>query len=60
MSPDRFHNIMQCSKWKQFSLGINSKISPTEWREGKLEGQEERLAMEGKIRGRLGKGREYE
>lgn len=56
MSPDS--SIVQRSKWKQFSLGINPKISPTLSGERASKRVRRRgIAMEGKIRGRLGKGK---
>lgn len=54
MSPDS--SIVQRSKWKQFSLGINPKISPTLSGERASKRVRKRgIAVEGKIRGRLGK-----
>lgn len=56
--PDSF--IVQHSKWKQFSLGINPKISPTLSGERATKRVSKKgIAIEGQLRGRLGE-REWE
>lgn len=58
MGPDS--SIVQCSKWKQFSLGINPKISPTlsGERASKRGQEEERYSKGGENQRETGKERE--